>query len=115
MLFGCGFITERGEYRALHELTISSLGLAWVRMVCLSGTEHTEEGALPKRRTKFVHEGQYAAAVEVNLIETEAGWSPYLTCEDSQKLDEVREAMRRGDLKRASELGRVYQLIPVVV
>lgn len=68
-----------------------------------------------RRRTKFVHEGQYAAAVEVDWIETESGWSPYLTVEDGQKLDEVREALQRGDLKRASKLGRVYQLTPVAV
>ena len=68
-----------------------------------------------RRRTKFVHEGQYAAAVEVECIESEAGWSPYLSLDDAQKLDEVREALQRGDLKRASELGRIYQLTPVAV
>ena len=66
-----------------------------------------------KRRTKFVHEGQYAAAVDVELIENETAWSPYLSLEDGQKLDEVREALQRGDLKKASQLGRVYQLTPV--
>lgn len=65
-------------------------------------------------RTKFVHEGQYAAAVEVEWIESDTGWSPYLSLEDAQKLDEVREALRRGDLKRAGQLGKVYQLTPLV-
>ena len=68
-----------------------------------------------KRRTKFVHEGQYAAALEVNLIESDTAWSPYLSLEDAQKLDEVRDALRRGDLKRASQLGRIYQLTPIAV
>lgn len=66
-------------------------------------------------RTKYVLEGQYAAAVDVNWIESETGWSPYLSLEDAQKLDEVREALRRGDLTRASQLGRVFQLTPVAV
>jgi hypothetical protein len=66
-----------------------------------------------RRRTKYVLEGLYAAAVDVDWIET--GWSPYLSLEDAQKLDEVREALRRGDLARASQLGRVYQLTPVAV
>lgn len=35
-----------------------------------------------------------------------------VSSEDAQKLDEVREALRKGDLKRASQLGRVYQLTP---
>jgi len=38
-----------------------------------------------------------------------------LSLEDAQKLDEVREALRRGDLARASQLGRVYHLTPVAV
>jgi hypothetical protein len=63
--------------------------------------------------TKLIHEGQYAAEVDVNLIETDEGWSPYLSLEDAQKLDEVRKALRRGDLKRASQLARVFQLLPV--
>ncbi len=68
-----------------------------------------------RRRTKFVHEGQYVAAVEVEWIESERGWSPYLSLEDAQKLDDVREALQKGDLKRASQFGRIYQLTPVAV
>lgn len=30
-----------------------------------------------KHHTKRVHEGQYVAEVEVELIETDEGWSPY--------------------------------------
>ena len=68
-----------------------------------------------RRRTRFVHEGEYAAAVEVEWIESDTGWSPYLSLDYAQKLDEVREALRRGDLKRAAQLARVYQLTPVAV
>jgi len=63
--------------------------------------------------TKLIHEGQYAAEVEVTLIETDEGWSPYLSLEDAQKLDAVRKALRRGDLKQASQLAHVFQLTPV--
>ena len=63
--------------------------------------------------TKLIHEGQYAAEVEVTLIATDEGWSPYLSLEDAQKLDAVRKALRRGDLKQASQLARVFQLTPV--
>ena len=68
-----------------------------------------------RRRTKYVLEGLYAAAVDVDWIESEMSWSPYLSLDDAQKLDEVREALRRGDLTRATQLGRVYQLTPVAV
>ncbi len=62
-----------------------------------------------------MHEGQYVAEVEVSLIETEEGWSPYLSLEDAYKLDDVRDALRRGDIRRASQLSRVYTLTPVAV
>ncbi len=65
--------------------------------------------------TKLIHEGQYAAEVEVALIETDDGWSPYLSLEDARKLDAVRKALRRGDLKQASQLGRLFELTPVHV
>lgn len=66
-----------------------------------------------KHQTKFVHEGEYVAEVEVQLIESTEGWAPYLSLEDAQKLDEVREALRRGDLTTASKLARVFRLTPV--
>jgi hypothetical protein len=63
-----------------------------------------------KPKTKLVREGDFVAVVPVELIETEEGWSPYLSIEDAQKLDAVREALRRGDLKSAGKLGRVFRL-----
>jgi hypothetical protein len=66
-----------------------------------------------KTSTKLVHEGRYIAEVEVELIITDEGWSPYLALDDAYKLDEVRRALREGDLTRASQLGRVYRLTPV--
>ena len=57
--------------------------------------------------TKFVREGQYGAEVDVELIDEEVGWSPYLSLEDAQRLDDVWEALRRGDLKRAAPLAHV--------
>jgi len=68
-----------------------------------------------KHHTKLVHEGDYAAEIDVELIYTEEGWSPYLSLDDAQKLDDVREALRRGDLKAASEHARVYSLTPIAL
>ena len=65
--------------------------------------------------TKLVRKGQYAAEVEVELLESETGWSPYLSLADAQKLDEVREALQNGNLKKASQLARVFKLTPVTV
>lgn len=64
-------------------------------------------------RTKLVHEGEFVAEVNVDLIETDEGWSPYLSLEDAYKLDDVRDALRRGDIETAAKLGRVFKLTPV--
>ncbi len=66
-----------------------------------------------RRKTKLVHEGQYVAEVDVEVIETDTGWSPYLSLEDAYKLDDVRSALRRGDVKSASRLARIFTLTPV--
>jgi hypothetical protein len=66
-----------------------------------------------KRCAKMVHEGEYLAEVEVELVYADEGWSPYLSLEDAYKLDDVREALRLGDLESASRLAKVYTLTPV--
>ncbi|OHD67143.1 MAG: hypothetical protein A2W19_03840 [Spirochaetes bacterium RBG_16_49_21] len=48
---------------------------------------------------KYIHEGEYVAEVDVELIDTAEGWAPYLSLDDAEKLDEVRIALRSGDLK----------------
>ena len=47
-----------------------------------------------RHRTKLVHEGDYVAEVDVELIDSNTGWSPYLSLDDAYKLDDVREALR---------------------
>ena len=64
-------------------------------------------------RTKLVHEGNYVAEVDVELLEEPEGWSPYLSLEDAYRLDEVREALRRGDIKTAAKYSRVFHLTPI--
>lgn len=70
---------------------------------------------MSRRHKKLVHEGEYAAEVDVELIETDDAWSPYLSLEDAERLDKVREALRRGDVGAASKVGRVFHLTPVSV
>ncbi len=66
-----------------------------------------------RRKSKFIHESRYVAEVEVEVIEDETSWSPYLSLEDAQRLDLVRDALRSGDIKAAARVGRVYTLEPV--
>lgn len=66
-----------------------------------------------KRHTKLVHEGDYVAEVDVELIQSDTGWSPSLSLDAAYKLDDVRDALRRGDINGAARLARVYRLTPV--
>jgi hypothetical protein len=65
------------------------------------------------RHTKLVREGPYVAEVDVELIQSEQAWAPYLSLADARKLDEVRAALKRGDLACAANLARIYRLTPV--
>ena len=60
-----------------------------------------------RHTTKLVQEGKYVAEVDVELTDSDTSWPPY------PSLDNVRSALRRGDIKRASSLARVYELKPV--
>lgn len=67
-----------------------------------------------KSATRLVREGNLAAEVDVTLVDADGGWTPYLSIEDAYRLDDVRDALRAGDVKRASQLAsRVYRLTPV--
>jgi hypothetical protein len=68
-----------------------------------------------KQQTKLVNEGQYVAEVDVELIYTDDDWSPFLSLDDAYKLDDVREALRQGDIATAATMARIYKLTPVVV
>jgi hypothetical protein len=67
-----------------------------------------------KSTKRLVREGDFVAEVDVNLVEADGGWTPYLSLEDACRLDDVRDALRAGDVKRASRLAsRVYRLTPL--
>ena len=66
-----------------------------------------------RKQSKLVQEGQYVAEVDIELIYTDEGWSPYLSLDDALKLDDVREALREGNIAAAAQLARVFKLTPV--
>ena len=68
-----------------------------------------------RKQAKFVHEGNYVAEVDVELLEEPEGWSSYLSLEDAYRLDNVRENLRRGDVRTAAKYSRVFTLTPVAV
>jgi len=66
-----------------------------------------------RKHTKLVHEGDYVAEVEVELVDADDGWGPYLSLDEAYKLDRLRVALRENDLSAALHLARVYRLTPV--
>lgn len=68
-----------------------------------------------RRSSKLIRENQYVVEVDIALMNAKEGWAPYMSLDDALKLDDVRSALRRGDLEVASQLGRLYSLTPVDV
>ena len=66
-----------------------------------------------RRHTKLLHEGKYVAEVDIDLIDSDDGWSPYLSFDDAMKLDDVREALKKGDITSAEKHAKVFELMPV--
>ena len=56
-----------------------------------------------RHHKKQVHEGSYVNEVDIELIDTDEGWSPYLS------LDDVREALLREKLKADSRPQHLIQ------
>lgn len=67
-----------------------------------------------KKKIKLIHEGRFAAEVEVDLIDDETGWAPYLSVADARKLDAVRFALKGGRIEEAASLARIFELQPVL-
>jgi hypothetical protein len=68
-----------------------------------------------RRLTRIIREGGYLAEVDVQVMEIEGSWSAVMSLEDAQILDEVREALRQGDVQRAARLARVFTIAPIAI
>ena len=68
---------------------------------------------ISRQSLKIVRVGDYVAEVDVTLLDDETEWAPYLSLDDAKKLQQVREALRQGNLQAASQLGCVFKLMPV--
>ena len=66
-----------------------------------------------RKSIKLIHEGKYAAEVEVELHYSDESWSPTMSADDARRLETVQLALRRGDVAEASKYGRVFELTPI--
>jgi hypothetical protein len=100
----------------LQHLAISIILVAVaVIMQSSNGKSKTGKNMNGRQRKKMVREGEFIAEVPVELQNSPEGWGPYLSVQDARKLDQVRVLLRKGDVKGAGGLGRVYRLVPVDV
>ena len=68
---------------------------------------------MKQKKSQFIHEGRYAAEIEVTYIDDNTPWSPIVDKEDVFKTDRVRLALRRGDVKAAAKEAKVFELLPL--
>ena len=66
-----------------------------------------------RKSKEIIHEGHFAAEVDIDLEYGDESWSPTMSLDDARKLEAVRLALKRGDIAEASKLGRVFELKPV--
>jgi len=66
-----------------------------------------------RKHKKFIVEGKYVAEVEVEIIDSGEGWSPYITLDDAMKLDNIRTALKNNDIDTAKQYAKIYSLSPV--
>lgn len=67
-----------------------------------------------RKETKLIREGPLVAEVEVELTDFDRPWGPYLSVQDADRLDRVRDALRRSDVAGAGKLARVFRLVPAM-
>ena len=68
---------------------------------------------MTRKSIKLIHEGKYAAEVEIELHYSDDSWSPTMSADDARKLETVTLALRAGNVGEAAKYGRVFELTPV--
>lgn len=70
--------------------------------------------AFDEKTIKHIHEGRYAADVEITMhYDSEMDWSPTIGPDDIAKLDRVIRALKAGDIAAAAKDAKVFELLPL--
>jgi hypothetical protein len=62
---------------------------------------------------KRFREGNLLAEVEVKLIPDDGSWGPYLSLDDTRKLERVRTALKNADIATAAKDARIFEVTAV--
>ena len=79
----------------------------------LADDDEMAKATMTRKVAKMVREGDLVAEVGVGNIDEAGGWSPYLSLDDANRLDEVRKALCQGDVVMLAKYGRVFRIHPV--
>ena len=63
-----------------------------------------------RKQTKFLHEGNYVAQVEIELVDSSTGWFPSMSLDTAYILDDIRLALRQGDIQTAAKYATVFEM-----
>ena len=67
-----------------------------------------------RKQTKYIHDGVYVAKIEIELIDSDASWSPTMSLETAYRLDDIRAALRQGDLSTAAKYATIFEMKKVI-
>ena len=68
-----------------------------------------------QKKVKYIHEGNFVAEVEVNIILDDNQWAPYLSLDDAYMLDDIRDALRKKDFQSIPKNVKVYKMHPIAI
>ena len=63
---------------------------------------------MSRKKLKHLYENGYVAEVEVEL-EDDSSWAPTLSLQTAYLLDDIRDALRHGNLQRASRYAIIIE------
>lgn len=66
-------------------------------------------------KTKRIYVGDVMAEIEVEMADEPEAWGPHIDPSELDRIDELRRALKTGDLKAASRLGKLYSVKPLAV
>ena len=68
-----------------------------------------------RKSIELIHEGRFAAEIEIELHYSDESWSPTMSMQDATKLEAVRLPLQDGDVAKASTYGQVFELLPLAL
>lgn len=66
-------------------------------------------------KTKRIYVGDVMAEIDVAMSDEPEAWGPHIDPSELDRIDQLRRALKSGDLKAASEPARLYSVKPLAM